>query len=606
MKKRTPDKKQPVGKKDEKVLSNIGKSGIYLFSVSVFILSVVCFGLFFNYVFFYQENQALFVYTFDYLSRFALKPGGMLEYAGSFITQGFFSNLYGAVVVSVFLAAITLVYCKIAAVLINKYLFPLLMAAIAACLLILIHTNLNYLIHNSLGFLLNGLYFLFTISPGRRNTRITVFIFFPFFYYLTGAFALIYLGMFISYHLFRQELPVTMLILLIAGVTFVIFKSIISLQPWLNLLYDPLPGKDYFIRPWLLWLFLLFFVLYPALVLAAGNIKIKREFAALFPLVSSGIVILLTVFMLSRIYKHDNAVLFNIERMFFSADWNGVIRLQEKHRLRSPVAQYYYNIALSEKGLLCDRLFFGPQDYGTGSISIPWNSQISMTKIFRGVYFYYSIGLINEAHRWAFESMVVQGFHPENIKMLIKTNLINGHYKIAAKYIHVLKKTFHYRKLAMKFEKMLSDPGLIRSDPELGEKIRLKPNDDFIIRIRNPEMNIISLSESNPHNKKAFEYKMAWRMLEKDVEDVVGDLRTLVGLNYSRIPRHIEEALVIYRVVFGQFSDLNLVAISSDTEARFSRYGSVLVPVSGKKLPAGTAVPVELRNTYWYYLDFKK
>ncbi|HNR41516.1 MAG TPA: DUF6057 family protein [Bacteroidales bacterium] len=606
MKKRNPDKKQPVGKEDAKFLSNIGRTGIYILTVSVFILSLICFGLFFNYVFFYQEKQSLFVYSYDYLSRFVSKPGGMLEYAGNFIAQGFFSNLYGAIVVSVFLAAIALVYYRIAAVLTNRYLFPLLLAAIAACLLILIQTNINYQIHNSLGFLAVGLYFLFAISQDGRNARISVFVFFPFFYYLTGAFALIFLGMFISYHLFRKEFRDTIIILLIAGVSLVIFKRIISLQPWLNLFYDPLPGKDYFIRPWLLWLFLLFFVLYPALVSAAGNLKVKSEFAALFPLVSSGIVILLTVFMLSRIYKHDNAVLFNIERMFFSADWNGVIRLQEKHRLRSPVAQYYYNIALSEKGLLCDRLFFGPQDYGTGSISIPWNSQISMTKIFRGVYFYYSIGLINEAHRWAFESMVVQGFHPENIKMLIKTNLINGHYKIAAKYIYVLKKTFHYRKLAKEFEKMLSDPELIKSDPELGEKIRLKPNDDFIIRIRNPKMNIISLSESNPHNKKAFEYKMAWRMLEKDVEDVVGDLSTLIGLNYSRIPRHIEEALLIYRMVFGQFADLNLVTISSDTEARFSRYRSVLGPMSGKKYPAGTAIPGELRNTYWYYLDFKK
>ncbi len=42
----------------------------------------------------------------------------------------------------------------------------------------------------------------------------------------------------------------------------------------------------------------------------------------------------------------------------------------------------------------------------------------------RGGYFYYTIGMINEAHRWAFENMVMKGLSPEGLKMLIKTEII--------------------------------------------------------------------------------------------------------------------------------------------------------------------------------------
>jgi hypothetical protein len=236
---------------------------------------------------------------------------------------------------------------------------------------------------------------------------------------------------------------------------------------------------------------------------------------------------------------------------------------------------------------------------------IPWNSQISINRLFRGVYFYYSIGLINEAHRWAFESMVIQGYRPENIKLLIKTDLINGHYKVAEKYIDVLKKTLHYRNYAKKYEAMLVNPALINSDPELGEKIKLKPHDDFIVRIRNPQKNIASLLKSNPDNKRAFEYNMAWLMLEKNVVGVVDEMHKLTDMGYSEIPRHIEEAAIIFKAKAGLLPELNSLKISNETKSRFTDYVSARMNLDRTKSPAGSGITKELRNTFWYYLDSK-
>ncbi len=589
-------------KKDE---IKVREPGNYLLPAAIFILSGVYFYLFGNHIFFYQENLSLFVFSSEYLMQFASKPGGLLEYAGNFISQGYFNNLYGTLVLSAVFTSISIVFLKINKKLSAETNLSFLFSALASCFLILMQTNINYLMHHNLGFLLTGLYFLISISSDKKNFRVLLLAVFPLFFYITGTFSWIYLGMFTIYSLLRKELIYPACLLIIAVLSLVLFKAIIFLQPWSELLYYPLPLKTYFSNPLILWLLFSFFVSYPALLNLSGLIKIRKNYVRTLSISSVLLPILLTIILLSIIYNKDVADLFRLEKMFFARDWNGVMRQQENYRSGNPVAQYYYNIALSENGMLCDRLFFAPQDYGAGSISIPWNSQIPINKLFRGVYFYYSIGLINEAHRWAFESMVIQGYRPENIKLLIKTDLINGHYKIAEKYINVLKKTLHYRNWVKKYEAMLLNPELIYSDPELGDKAKLKPMDDFIVRIRNPQKNLTSLLNSNPGNKKAFEYNMAWFMLEKNIEGIVNELNGLAGLNYSEIPRHIEEAAILLKANIGVLPELNGLKISSETESRFSNYLSSMMYSDRTNPPGGSEIQKELKNTFWYYLDSK-
>ena len=577
----------------------------YYLLASIFIISGLYFYLFGNYVFFYQENLTLFVFSCDYLKQFTSKPGGFLEYIGHFISQGYFSNLYGSIIQSAIFTSTTIIFLKINKKLSADKSISLILAAIVSCILVLMQANFNYLTHNNLGFIITGLYFLFSISSDKKISRILILAFFPLFFYLAGAYAWIFLGMFMLYNLLKKELLYPICLLIIAGVSLLLFKVVLFLQPWSELLYYPLPLKDYFNKPVIVWLLFLFFILYPLLLrlisiirIGKYNIRAASNYSVLF-------ILGLTIFFLTKIYSQDTSYVFKLEKMFFTRDWNGVIKLQETYQSRNLVAQYYYNTALSENGILCDRMFFAPQDYGTNSIMIPWNSQISINRMFRAVYFYYSIGLINEAHRWAFESMVIQGYRPENIKLLIKTELINGHFKMAEKYINVLKKTLHYRNWVKKYEAMIMNPELIKSDPELSEKVNLKPMDDFLIRIRNPEKNIINLLLSNPGNKRAFEYKLACFMLERNIEGIVKDINRFATMGYSRIPRHIEEAAIIFRVKTGLLLDLNGLKISDETESRFSKYESSMRYFNKTKSIENSGIQKELRNTFWYYLDVK-
>ena len=261
--------------------------------------------------------------------------------------------------------------------------------------------------------------------------------------------------------------------------------------------------------------------------------------------------------------------------------------------------QYYYNLALSERGQLCNRLFFGRQSYGSLSLSLRRNDEQS----YRAMYFYYTVGLTCEAHHLAYELMVQHGYRPENIKMLIKTELISGNFKIAERYINVLKKTLHYKVWAQKYERMLFKPELVKSDPELGAKISLLPAEDFLI-VTDDFMNLGMLLKSNPQNRIAFEYRMAKLLLEKDLMEAGTEVKIFKAMGYDHLPRHIEEAIVSLVNATSEFPEMGGLSISRETDQRFMKYFAELKPFRGDRRMVEKGIKKAERNTFWYYLQF--
>jgi hypothetical protein len=389
-------------------------------------------------------------------------------------------------------------------------------------------------------------------------------------------------------------------LLLISFISFLVFRDFLFLQPVKNLTGYPVPFTSISMLPGLLVFLYGLLILFPLLAKSSGLIKMGKNY---FHIVSAAVVLtvfLITVLSLIRLYNPDLVRIIQLEKMVIEQDWDGIIRQQENSPTVNVIGQYYYNLALSEKGILCDRMFYGRQDFGSKALSLPRNNE----NYNRAVYFYYTIGLINEAHHIAYESMVAYGYRPENIKMLIKTELINGNYRVAEKYINDLKKTLHYRHWAEKYEKLLFNPGAVRTNPELGGKILLLPQTDFFIRPDDRE-NVNLLFLANPINLKAFEYKIAWMLLEKDYKSAVNEIRIMKILGYKTIPRHLEEAVVGYTNITKLVPDLGGLTVRPETEMNFREYGSVYNLYSGKKELLEQKVREAGGKTLWYYLQFK-
>jgi hypothetical protein len=572
------------------------------------IFFVLAFGYFFfigNYVLYFQETQSLFVFSEEYFQKHLQKPGALLEYAGRFLTQFYHGRLIGSLIIAVVLTLPVLVVKSINMRFVKGLPYSVHLMMLPSLLLLLMQANYYHLMEFNLGFIMVLLLYLLLLKSSEKYFRILCLLVFPLVYYLIGAYAFLFILIYIIHQLFIEKdkagFVCSLLILLTAILTFIIFWKIIFYQPVQQLLLSPLPVID---NPLYRNVFIVlsgFIAFYPLVILAVKNIRGRRLNSNLYSYLSLALFSALIVFFLVRTYNPQTARVVELERLIFSGKYDEAVKAQEERPARNLIGEYFYNIALSETDQLCDRLFHGPQDFLAGSLVLPWGD----IHLNRGAYFYYAIGLINEAHRWAYEEMVVFGYRPQNIELLVKTSLINGDYAQSGKYINILKKTIFYRRWAKEYEKMTGNPDLIRSNPELGAKIRLLPGTNFFIQFNEPQNNLPLILEGKPDNRKAIEYYLAGLLLTKKVEIAVSNITNMKGSGYTTIPRHLEEAVMIYFNSTGKYPDLGGLTISNDTRTRFNQYFTTYQ--SARNIPSTLQEKMQkgFGDTFWYYFHFK-
>ncbi len=295
---------------------------------------------------------------------------------------------------------------------------------------------------------------------------------------------------------------------------------------------------------------------------------------------------------------------FHVEKLFYQNKFDDIIAFNSKYPPTNQLTIFLNNIALSETNRLNDQLFRTPQSPDGGTLFLKWEMIGEILR--RGGYFYYSIGMINEAHRWAFENMVMKGHTPEGLKMLIKTELINGNYKVAKRYTNLLKKSLFYKKEALKYEKMLFNDIAVNADKELGEKRKTMLHTDFFAIIDDPYINLGRILVTDSLNKKAFEYMTAILMIKKDYQSIADILPKFSALGYAQFPVHVEEAATALTVLNnGVMPDLGNIAISINTTNRWNQYLTVFQQYGTNPKAAEPALRKQFGNTFWYWAFYK-
>jgi hypothetical protein len=568
-----------------------------------FALSLTWFLFRADHVLFFQSEQFLFIFSVDYLKDFLLKPGGLLEYAGRFISQFYVLPLMGSLLLSVILVCTGFITLKIVRLLNSGSFLAAPIAIITSVLLLLMQVQYYHTMEYNLGYLFILVSFYLTIKYKESYIPLLLF---PLTYYLSGAFALVYLLMYAVYSFVFisgiQKILRPAVMTLAGGLSFFLFKELFFLVPWKSILSSPLPLIDDRYHKIFFIVLTAFIVLLPLISKIRLPRRASHRTLRISGLVAGSLVLFAGIFMVIRIYNPMISNILTIEEAAYKGDWNEVIRVHEKEPSGNLIGEYFYNVALSERGLLCDRLFSGRQTFGTQAMILPWGNE----HLDRGAWFFYTAGLVNEAHRWAYEEMVVYGMRPHNMLMLIKTSLIAGNYSMAEKYIGILKKTLFYRDEAIKFSELIGNEEGLMSNSELGPVARIIPQKDFFIYVDKPEDNLLMLFESNPGNKRAFEYMMAWLLLEKDVETVMSNIHLMKGMGYTKLPRHIEEAVMIYYNSQGTFPELSGFAVSTETMTRFNLYFTTFVQARQRPETLDQVMRARFGDTFWYYYHFHK
>ena len=146
-------------------------------------------------------------------------------------------------------------------------------------------------------------------------------------------------------------------------------------------------------------------------------------------------------------------------------DWKGIIAKAEKKTPDLPMSVSATNLALAMTNQLGERAFDFYQR-GSEGLLPPFERNFSTTQLTGEIYFY--LGLINTAQRFAFEAMEAIPDYNKSarmIKRLAETNLINGEYEVARKYLQMLDKTIFYRPWAQQALAMLGDEKQIDAHP---------------------------------------------------------------------------------------------------------------------------------------------
>ena len=564
-------------------------------------------GVFNRYHLSYLEQTQLFRYDQDYLADYFTKPGGLINILGSFITQFFHIPWIGALILTLILFTIFLL---------TQYIFRksglngILFSLMPLILLAALHSNHNYPVAYTMGWLLSLLSFAAFINQTDAGIRFwTGIVSFVLLYYLCGVFSFLTMILCIFHELYygkgyKKYLFLITVIPLAVLIPFISWKYIYLLplkQAWFSpVVFSSVePVKVFFYLLALYYPVVILITFVFLRVLHKTTINFSWNQKHLIP----GIILYgLAVYMLVQLaYDRNNELFLGIDASYHAESWKKVLALSEKYPGQNQLVLYYTNLALYKTGNMPNTMFHYRQS-GTKGLWLKWER--NETAPFFGGEVYYDLGYINEAFRWAFEAMEVKGLNPRSLERLVVTSMINGNYKLAAKYLNFLNQTLYYRKWAGNYERMIADTTLIYQQKELQEKRKFLLNKDFIAYNNSSNIGLDKLLEGHPDNRMAFEYLMASFLLRKDLDAFAANIYRLKELGYEKIPKHYEEALVLYSGLSGKNAIPPGYAISSVTREGFHEYAKIFATNRYDMNKAAQALYNNFGSTFWFYMQF--
>jgi len=572
----------------------------FLPAALLFLFATVFLYRFADYIFFYQEKSSLFQVSFAYLNQHLDKPGGFLEYLGQLQIAFYYYPLAGALIVGFQLLLIVLIISEIGKQLgAENFLF---VPFLAGVLLFYLQTNYQYQAINNLGILAQLLLFWGLINSKPRY-QWWVVILIPAVYFLFGSFSFLLLGLSTLYFLYQKSWMKPALSWVSIAVFFWIGNEFLFFYTTDSLLVFPfsvIAIGGQLVLFGLTALILLFIPVFAKIrIKAIERIKIKNiKLAGLSPYL---ILVLLVIAAFQHIDEKSKHY-FHAEKLFYEQKYDELIRYNFNEPTNNKLTLFLNNVALAETGRLADSFFKFRQSSDGSTLFLKWQN-IGQYLQFGG-YYYYAIGVINEAQRWAYEYTVIYGYTPETLKMLIKTELIKGNYRTAEKYISILGKSLFYRDDARQFRKFLNNDAAVLSDDELGKKKQLDTKLDFFVKSDTPWLNLLPVLDADSNNPVALQYELSWLMLQKDMKGIVNLLPAMENAGLKEIPKNVEEAVVTYKLMrVGEMPGLTKLQIDSKTEQRFQRYYQLYQQNQASKRKAQIALR-DFADTYWYYVFF--
>lgn len=228
-------------------------------------------------------------------------------------------------------------------------------------------------------------------------------------------------------------------------------------------------------------------------------------------------------------------------------DWEGALKIARQHEGEpTRMIVTFKNLALFKLGRAGDEMYTYPD--GAKAPNCPF--ELRMAQI-GGKQLYLNYGLPNYCYRWCLEDGVENGWRVEYFKFLVRCALLNGEWKVAKKYIDLLKQTKYYREWAERYEP-LATPSIaneLPKHPEFAPILRLMKGIDLL----GSDQSIIELFLLNiqayrqTNDVVCAELVLLSALQLKDIPAFWRAFNQYAILKKDgRIPRHFQEAAFLY------------------------------------------------------------
>ena len=562
----------------------------------------------------YQSQEPVFFFDRYFISEFFSYPGGINELASRFLSQFFYYSWTGTLMLVIVFTSVTL----------NAWLLirsittiqPVLyLHWIPSIFLLALHSEYQFPLALTLGLLwaLLCVNIYIRLAPLNRTLRLLLYLILQtILYYMTAGQAFIFSLIIILYEiLYHRSIVLSLLYTLFAALPPYILASTLFIIRIQDAYTMHLTFYDTYKVTWLSWvLYASFPFMLLLLIFEKKYVKVKKKGAnnlwsrllcnRSVPILLIQAVMILSLVAISALYSYNKK-----EKAFYLLDhyarfeeWQKVLEIAQKGLPISNVVQCQVNRALYHADYLPDKMFGMTQLFkGDGlflhkSVRAPYALQHSDL--------FFDLSLINESEHWAHEAIASNGETAWNLQRLALVNLLKEKRDIAAKYLAMLHKTIWHKKWAVEHQKYLSDDTDFWEHPKFRYLKSVMPESDFLVSPAEPELCLEKLLK-NTKNKMAFEYFMAYCLLEGQIGRFVTNLRRFNDYDYPKIPRHFEEAMLIYnQLTGGKGIALQSKEISAQTIRKFNDFNIIKAKYKNDKTAARNEL-MKYRDTYWFY-----
>lgn len=531
----------------------------------------------------YQEQLQLFLFDGDYFCGRMAEPGGFARYVAEFLMQFYNSVTIGALIIAVlymlvqrltwrlmgsdsyyvwsFIPVIMLWYAMGDESVMLTYVVALLMALSAALAWRLVQL----------------------VRLGKLVRLALVLVTIPLFYWLIGPMVLLVAVLMMPWAVAVPALVYALALILLSAH----YLPFPMLRVVLGISYYRIPETmPYMLMaiPVVIWIMALFIKKLPQ----------PKPWVACVQVLVVAVLILVPKEFGFDAKKYD---LIEYDYLVRIGDWKGVIAKAEKRMPDLPMSVSATNLALGMTNQLGDRAFNFYQR-GSEGLLPKFERNFATSQLTGEIYF--NLGLVNTAQRFAFEAMeAIPNYNKSArvVKRLAETNLINGQYEVARKYLQMLEKTIFYRPWAQRTMAMLGDEKTINAHPLYGKLRQYRLQEDFLFSDRELDKICGQLFIHNQQNQMAAQYLLMMPLLDRDIPRFMSYVKVVqnrIGYN----PRHCQEGIAFAFMQQRQQPPKGVVS-----PFVLQQMNDFAQTYSNDKSAAGLN---RFRNTAWYYLTVGK